>query len=67
MARGVMESMGWLYYSGLAVSLGFVIYQHKLLATGEPTLAFVAFLNNNWLTLVIFIGIAADFWLRHAY
>ncbi len=55
--------LGWTlklnayYYCSLIAATGFMFYQHYLIRTREPRACFKAFLNNNWLTLVVFVGV----------
>lgn len=50
----------WFYLSVIIVA-GFAIYQQYLIKDHDPALCFRAFLNNQWLGLVIFIGL----WLSY--
>ncbi len=45
------------YYGSLALAGGYFIYQQKLIAGRQREACFQAFLNNNWVGLVIFLGI----------
>ncbi|MBL4774024.1 MAG: 4-hydroxybenzoate octaprenyltransferase [Alcanivoracaceae bacterium] len=45
------------YYLALLVTLLLFIYQNKLLRTREEANYFKSFINNNWVGMVIFIGI----------
>ena len=58
---GMMHNRGFLFFSGIIVGSGFIIYQQFLTQDKEPSKCLQAFLNNNWLGMVIFIGIAADY------
>ena len=58
---GVMQQLGIAFYIGLAVALQLIIYQYRLIYHREPASCFKAFLNNNRVGAVIFIGIAIDF------
>lgn len=58
---GLMQQLGIAFYIGLAVALRLVIYQYRLVYHREPTSCFKAFLNNNRVGAVIFIGIVIDF------
>lgn len=53
--------LGTLYYIGLAVASGLFIYQQWLIRFRAREACFKAFLNNNWVGMVIFAGIAADY------
>lgn len=65
---GLMVWIGWwqmrdvFYFAGLAVAAALVLYQYRLIRDRTREGAFKAFLNNNWVGCVIFIGIAADLW-----
>jgi len=65
---GLMAWIGWwqlrdvLYFGGLAVAGGLVLYQYRLIRGRTREGCFKAFLNNNWVGCVIFIGLAADLW-----
>jgi 4-hydroxybenzoate polyprenyltransferase len=63
---GIRESLGVLYYLGLAIAAGLAVYQHKLITTRERGDCFKAFLNNNWVGCAIFLGLAADLQLGAA-
>jgi len=45
------------YYLGLVATLLLFIYQNKLLKTRKESNYFKSFLNNNWVGIVIFVGI----------
>ncbi len=63
---GLMAWIGWwqmrdiLYFCGLGIAAGLVIYQYGLIRTRTREGCFKAFLHNNWVGCVIFIGLAAD-------
>ena len=52
--------LGIFYYLGLAVAAGLFIYQQWLIRFRARDACFKAFLNNNWVGVAIFIGLAAD-------
>jgi len=58
---GVMQQLGIAFYIGLAVALRLIVYQYRLIYHREPASCFKAFLNNNRVGAVIFLGIAIDF------
>lgn len=58
---GQRFELGLFYYLGLAGAAGLFVYQQKLIKDREPKPCFRAFLNNNWVGLVVFLGIVADF------
>jgi len=53
--------MGLFYYGGLVLAALFACYQQYLLRERDILLCFRAFLNNNTLGAVIFIGIALHY------
>ena len=65
---GLMAWIGWwqmrdvIYFAGLAVAVALVLYQYRLIRDRTREGCFKAFLNNNWVGCVIFIGLAADLW-----
>lgn len=59
---GIVFKLHLPYYLSLAVVALFFIYQQWLIRGHEPEYCFKAFLNNQWVGLVIFIGI----WLSYA-
>jgi 4-hydroxybenzoate polyprenyltransferase len=63
-AAGWRTSLGVLYYSGLVVAGALALYQYRLIRNRDRAQCFKAFLNNNWLGLVVFAGLAADLYFR---
>ena len=55
MLVGVKLSLGWFFYLGLLVAAGLFVYQYRLTRTRGDY--FKAFLNNQWVGAVVFIGI----------
>jgi len=47
------------FYIGILVTFILFVYQHKLLKSRETENYFKAFLNNNWVGMILFIGILA--------
>ncbi len=58
---GQWQQMGLAYYTALVVAAGLMLYQYILIKNRDRTLCFKAFLHNNWVGLVIFVGIVLDF------
>ncbi|MFZ2314222.1 MAG: 4-hydroxybenzoate octaprenyltransferase [Gammaproteobacteria bacterium] len=54
---GFLFNLSLPYYISLIVVLGLFIYQQWLIRDRDRGRSFTAFLNNNWVGLVIFIGI----------
>ncbi len=66
----LMAWIGWwqmrdvFYFAGLLVAVVLVLYQYRLIRGRTREGCFRAFLNNNWVGCMIFIGLAADLWLN---
>ena len=60
MLVGNRFELGGFYYAGLAIAAGLFAYQQWLIRFRTRAACFKAFLNNNWVGLAIFAGIAAD-------
>lgn len=58
---GFWLSLGLAYYSSLLIATGLVIYMQKLIRHRRPAQCLKAFYTNNWLGLIIFIGIGLSF------
>ncbi|MCL4155786.1 UNVERIFIED_CONTAM: hypothetical protein GTU68_039317 [Idotea baltica] len=58
---GILTQRGPAFYISILLACGFIAYQQTLTKYREPQKCLIAFLNNNWLGLVIFIGIAIDY------
>ncbi len=63
-AVGYERQLGALYFAGLLVAAGLVGYQYRLIRGREREGCFKAFLNNNWLGMAIFMGLALDLYVR---
>lgn len=61
---GNQLAMGAFYYMGITIAAGLSVYQQYLIRERSRAGCFQAFLNNHWLGLVVFIGIAADYLLQ---
>lgn len=65
---GLMTGIGWwqlrgsFYFAGLTIASALVLYQYFLIRSRSREGCFRAFLNNNWVGCVIFVGIAIDWW-----
>lgn len=57
MLVGVLESFSISYFAAIFIAFLFMLYQHYLIARREPKKCFQAFLNNQWVGLVVFLGI----------
>ncbi len=58
---GDLLNLGMPYYISLIVALGLAIYHFSLIRDRQPASCFKAFLHNNWLGAVVFIGIVANY------
>lgn len=58
---GKQAGLGKAYYLGVAVAGLLALYQQFLIRRREPAACFRAFLNNNWLGMILFIGIALNY------
>ncbi len=54
---GKMQALDGFYYLGLLAAAGLFIYQQRLIFHRDKAACFRAFLNNNWVGIVIFIGL----------
>jgi 4-hydroxybenzoate polyprenyltransferase len=54
------EQFGWPYFVGLVAAVLFSLYQQFLIRNRNPRDCFRAFLNNNYLGMAVFAGIALD-------
>jgi 4-hydroxybenzoate polyprenyltransferase len=58
---GILFDRGLIYFVGLAVAAGYFINQHLVSRGRDRDACFKAFLNNNRVGMIIFIGLAADY------
>ena len=63
---GRQAALGVNYYFALIVAAGFIVWQFATARDRQPAHCFAAFLANQWVGLVVFLGIALDLWLRPA-
>jgi 4-hydroxybenzoate polyprenyltransferase len=61
---GMQLEMGGAYYLAIIVAIALFIYQHQLTLTKEPAQCLLAFLNNNLVGAVLFLGIVMDYGFR---
>jgi 4-hydroxybenzoate polyprenyltransferase len=64
LAIGYERQLGVLYYAGLAAAAGLMGCQYRLIRNRRREDCFKAFLNNNWVGLAIFAGLALDLFVR---
>jgi len=53
--------LGGLFYTGLGAAILLMLYQQFLIRDREPAECFKAFLNNNWVGAVIFVGVVLHY------
>jgi 4-hydroxybenzoate polyprenyltransferase len=58
---GPRFDMSFIYYAGVIAASGLFIYQQQLIRYRQTDKCFQAFLNNNWVGIVIFAGIVLHF------
>ncbi|CAG0975737.1 4-hydroxybenzoate polyprenyltransferase [Methylophilaceae bacterium] len=58
---GLMEKLGWPYFSGLAAAAAIAVYHYGLIRTRERQNCFDAFLHNNWLGAFVFLGLLLSY------
>lgn len=58
-----IEASGW-YYGAVAIAVGLFAYQQFLAHHRQPALCLRAFLNNAWVGLVVFGGLALHYAFR---
>jgi len=58
---GFKANLGLFWWLGLAVSAGLFVYQQWLIRTRDRTACFAAFLNNHWIGMVLFVGLALNY------
>jgi len=57
---GIAESMGPLYFAGVAVAAAIAVHHLRMIRGREPDACFRAFLHNHWLGFAVFAGVALD-------
>lgn len=60
---GILADRGFVFYLGILSASVLIYYQQTLTKDREPAKCLQAFLNNNYLGMIIFIGLAIDYWL----
>jgi len=58
---GLLFGRGLLYFAGLGVAASYFIKQHRISRGRNRDACFSAFLNNNRVGMMIFVGLAADY------
>ncbi len=60
---GHLLNVHWPYYVSLICALGVVFYHYQLIKHREEAGCFKAFLHNNWLGAVLFVGILMNYYV----
>lgn len=63
---GVFMGFNVLYFNGLAAALLLSCRQYFLIKQRDKSSCFKAFLQNNWIGLAVFIGLATQYYFRGA-
>jgi 4-hydroxybenzoate polyprenyltransferase len=58
---GAAAGRGWVYFAGLGAAAVLALYQQWLIRDRDPKRCFIAFLNNNYFGMVIFVGLVLDY------
>jgi 4-hydroxybenzoate polyprenyl transferase, proteobacterial len=61
-AIGWLNGLNWVFYAAIVIAGGLFVYQQKLIFHRERAACFQAFMNNNYVGLVLFIGLAVSYW-----
>ena len=58
---GWLSGLGWEYYWSLFIAAALFAWQQKLIFKRERDACFKAFMNNNYVGLVLFLGLAMGY------
>lgn len=58
---GLLAELGVTYYISLLLSLALFVYQQKLMVDRERAPCFKAFMNNNYIGFILFVGIVLSY------
>jgi 4-hydroxybenzoate polyprenyltransferase len=58
---GLLLSLSLIYFMAIFVVFLLFVYQQRLLSDKDPKKCFQAFLNNQWVGLVVFLGICLSY------
>jgi len=61
---GTRAGLGWIYFVAVALAVALFGYQQFLIHDRQQSLCFRAFLNNAWVGMLVFIGLALDLGLH---
>jgi len=60
-AVGWLNGLGWAFYASIAVAGALFIWQQKRIVDRDRDACFKAFLNNNYVGLALFVGLAVSY------
>ena len=60
-AVGWLNGLGWPFYASLAVAGALFVWQQKMIVHRDRDACFRAFLNNNYVGLALFVGLAVSY------
>jgi len=63
---GVLAALRWPWYAGLTLAALLFAYQQYLIRRRDRAGCFAAFLNNNWVGAVLFLGLLVEDWAAAA-
>lgn len=58
---GALNGLGWHFYGAVIIAGALFVYQQKLIVNRDRDACFKAFMNNNYVGLVLFIGLATSY------
>lgn len=58
---GQRAELGNFYFTGVAVAVALMVYQQYLIRDRDGMACFKAFLNNNWVGIAVFAGLAGHY------
>jgi 4-hydroxybenzoate polyprenyltransferase len=66
-ALGILMSLGWVYWLGLAAVAGLLVYEHSLVSPTDLSRVNLAFFTiNGYIAITIFAATLLDIYLRGA-
>lgn len=60
-AVGWLNGLGWPFYASIAVAGALFVWQQKMIVHRDRDACFKAFLNNNYVGLALFVGLAVSY------
>jgi len=58
---GWLNGLGWPFYASIAVAGALFVWQQKMIVHRDRDACFKAFLNNNYVGLALFVGLAVSY------